>query len=756
MLDAILLAALSFGNAHAPLHPSNADLYLEIPAPKQLLASREHVPWNRFFADEDMKKLCTLLEGFDVPLQTISSSAFPEEILGEKSPLRRLDRASFSLGGLDELGKPDAKSQLAFSGVLEFADAAAAEGALVMIDGWTLVARSTDASLAKDCKLGEHTCNLRWYESTLGSTFSAFSAGAGRTAASAAQAASSRVWVAQDGPRLYLGAMGSTPEALSARIAGSQAGLADESKLFAGMDSFTPSSGTPVYRLWSDLDLKHVFEGPAGTGMDEQTKSLVRWILPVVLPYAGAQGAWRVELRGERFVSEAVYKRYPEFDHKSLGQTAADPAAARFVPKEAVGAWVTSVDPKSFEAELRGMLGTLLVKPPAAEQNDESADPKPAQARDHEREELARKAAELVQQLPPLSEGLGTQAAFYLLPINSIQAILPRAFLAVELKDKAKFEAALNTWATKFAELDPKTKLTNKPYRKLTCVSLALGKEEDEQAAVKASPLAGMTPDMSLSPTIVVFEDRVLFGIKKSYVQSETRRIADGKGNEAHAIAAAGRIPKDSFEASVMDWGGFYGKLLDVLKQLVPMATGMMGANAPQIDATALPGSATLARYFQPTNSWSKRLADGRIYSYSESSFGPETPLQIAAFAASAGTAMTQMRTQPRAATTEPASPEPQADDSALKTRAALLSVKTGLAIYRSQLNKLPAKLEDLLAPTDSFPGGFLAPEKALPLDGWGHALVFKPEPDGRKFLLYSFGADGKDDGGGGDDVKAP
>ena len=357
--------------------------------------------------------------------------------------------------------------------------------------------------------------------------------------------------------------------------------------------------------------------------------------------------------------------------------------------------------------------------------------------------------------MPPLIDGLGTHAAFYLLPVNSIQALVPRAFLAVELKDKQKFEAALSAWAAKLAQVAPQAKVVDKPYRKLACVSISVGKEGEEQAAPSASPLGGLTPDMSLSPTIVVFDDRVLFGIKKTYAQAETRRIADGKSVELHEIANAETFPKEVFEASVMDWGGLFGKLLDIAKSLAPMAAGMMGENAPKIDANALPGSATLARYLKPSTSWSKRLADGRIYTRAESSFGPETPLELALFASAAGPLMKARAAQPQAPITAPA-PEPASDDVAIATQAALLLAKTGIAVYKIDNAKLPATLETLLTPTDRYPDGYLAPQKSVPKDGWGHALVFKPDADGKRFLLYSLGPDGKDAGGAGDDVKAP
>ena len=750
MLQALLLS-LPLAGSHSALHPANADLYLELSAPKQLLAARERAPWNRLFADEDMKKLCTLIEGFGVPLAEIGAAAMPAELVGEKSPLHQLAQASFSISGLDQLSQASDTEHVELEGVLDFVDAASADSALRLVEGSQLLVPCDDASLARQCRFGDHECALRWFRGTPSELPAALAAAGGKAATRGAE--SGRIWIAQDGARIYLGALGAKPENAAARRNASAAGLPEESKLFAGTEAFTPSSGTPIYRLWADLELPQLAPGSKIAGLDDDTRNLVRWILPLVFPYAGAKGTWRVEMRGERFVGEAVFQRHPGFENKSIGLAPVDPAAARFVPKEAVGAWVTSVDAKLLESELRSAVLAGLARPrPAREGAGDAANAEAAAAA-----ELARKAAELAKELPALSEGLGSQAAFYLLPINSLQAFLPRAFLAVELKDKAKFEAALATWVTQLGSLDPKLKIANKPYRKLTCVTFSTGKEEEEGAA-KPGPLGALAPDMNPSPTVVVFEDRVLFGIKKAYVQSETRRIADGKSTEIHPFASDGRIPKDCFEASTMDWGGFFGKLLDVVKQLVPMAAGMMGPNAPQIDATALPGSATLARYFKPTNSWSKRLADGRVYSYSESSFGPETPIELGAFGAAAFSVMSKRGLGRGPVTAQPAEPEPLTlgDDPSLQSVSALLAVKTGLAVYRSQKNKLPETLDELLQPTDSFPGGFLAPQTSVPLDGWGHALVFKPEADGRKFRLYSCGADGKDDGGTNDDVNAP
>src|SRR5689334_5688960 len=110
MLLALLCAALATGGGHSPLHPAGADLYLEIGSPKDAWAARDRAPFNKLFADEELKKLYALLEGFKLPVQGFGETAFPAALFGEASPFRALQRASFSASGLDELSGMNAAS----------------------------------------------------------------------------------------------------------------------------------------------------------------------------------------------------------------------------------------------------------------------------------------------------------------------------------------------------------------------------------------------------------------------------------------------------------------------------------------------------------------------------------------------------------------------------------------------------------------------------------------------------------------------
>ena len=315
MLQSLFLAALGLGLAHAPLHPAGADLYLELGSPKDAFAARERAPFNKLIADEEMKKLYGLLESLGMPVQAMGEAALPAALFGETSPFRALQHASFSATGVDQLGSAS-DVHLGLEGVLDFADPANATAALAALDGWKALEANTNAELAKECAFGEHTCALRWYRAAPGSLVSLASA----------------LWFAQDGARLYMGSSENPPLRVSARVAGKEPGLPEETQLFAGTEAMSPSSGLPLYRLWSDVDVQGLLSRPEFTSYGPGAKM----VLPMLFPFVGAKGVWRVEMRGERFVTEAVYRRLPEFESKALGNGLVDPSAARFVPKETI------------------------------------------------------------------------------------------------------------------------------------------------------------------------------------------------------------------------------------------------------------------------------------------------------------------------------------------------------------------------------------------------------------------------------------
>jgi len=155
------------------------------------------------------------------------------------------------------------------------------------------------------------------------------------------------------------------------------------------------------------------------------------------------------------------------------------------------------------------------------------------------------------------------------------------------------------------------------------------------------------------------------------------------------------------------------------------------------------------------------------VLGYTSSSYGPETPLTLLALGVGA---MRNVRRPPpvplsggeappgavEGAPKPPEAtppPEPTESDEVLSTRAGLLTIRSGIAVYRADAGRIPDQLALLTKPTTNFPEAFLN-GKPLPQDGWKREFIYKPEADGKKYALYSAGPDGKDDNGAGDDIR--
>jgi hypothetical protein len=711
------------------LHPADADVFLEMGEPGRMFAELPQAPWMRMLRDAEMEKLYGLVSTLGVDLRASMNAILPASMIADGGPLRSMQSMSVSMSQLDQAGAPMA--------VWMGMRMSSAESANAMLDMFTAQGLLQPSGKPDDeYKLGQRTLKLQHYSLQRPEELPA----------GAARQLPSDIWMLQDGAQLVMGMGGAAPESLSARLTGQQPVLSRE-RLFPADLPWSPASGTLLYRLWVDLEGTAFMENPLLAEAREALGTALSWGLPVLFPYLGAQGVWRVEWRGSQFVTETVHKRYPSMSTQALGGAPVDAKVARFVPSEAVGVWLTSIDPARFESELRVLVGAAL-------QGNE--------------EEQPSLSAEQLSKLPSLQAGLGKQAALFLLPISSIQSIEPRLFVAIELADREAFERALDGWTDKLKELAPSARISNRPYRKHKLVSFSAQEEEEESGNAGGSgPLGGLVSPPTFSPTIGVLSDRVLITIKKSFAQTEMRRVLDGKDMVPHAITAAGSVPAGAFEAGMMDWPSYTGKLLDIATGLLPMASSMMGTEAAQLDLQGLPSTATMQRYFQPTRSWSRRLDDGRVLGYTTSSYGPETPLTLLALGVGAmrtarrppPVALSGGEAPPGAVEVAPKPPEapqpaePSESDEVLATRAGLLAIRSGIAVYRADAGRIPDQLALLTKPTTNFPEAFLN-GKPLPQDGWKREFIYKPEADGKKYALYSAGPDGKDDNGAGDDVR--
>lgn len=758
MIAALALSFAAAGGAatHPALHPAGVDLYVEIDDVPALMRAYANAPAARFIADGDVQKLgaLTKLVGIE-ELGTLVRSTLPR-LSGDKTASGLFDAGDLvtvtaSLSGFDrETGQPeDATERVSVLIACDFASAEGAERIVPALEAaqWLAAPRTiTQSDAEAHTNAGENA--------SAASPLETIDLGAGPLAVQrhTLNIAGSELaaWSVRSGTRWILGAGRSSPADVVARAAGKQTTLAAHALLFTAEKSFTPASGTVVARVLSDMRaLPFVAAG-------EETSTTAA-LVATLLPFAGTRGTWRIELRGDRFVTEGAYTRIgaPTALDALVSAAPVEPGSVAFVPPNAVGAWAVQIAP----ARLPDLLASWLA--PSA--NAQTIAPE--------------RRAELAKQL---ERTLGANAAFSLLPFASVQSFTPQVLVTLELRDHDGFLAALRELTTQLQEQRPDVTFEDRPYHKLPIrVFSAPAAPRTPAPATAAIPLLGaLSASEDVTPAIAVLADRVLIALKATQLRTEIQRLEkleeQGAPPPTHALAATERFPAGAIEASSIDWAGLFGKLYDLARGFAPMLA--QGQPLP-FDPATLPAASSFTKFFQPSFAWTKPTESG-LYTRSESSFGPETPLTLVALftglsrtqgslsmgllGGAAGGARGPARgteTTPGASGAKPAPKSAQTgavrDPERDKTLKVLSATKLGIAVFRSQTGHAPDTLARLLEATESFPKGFLDPAE-LPRDAWGRELRYVVAAEGVKYRLWSLGPDGVDQDGSGDDVPLP
>lgn len=694
---------------HAALHPHGADLYVEVPDVGAAIAAYANAPAIHLVSSEGAANVADLAKDLGFDLRSVAGSLLPVADPSRPDdrwwPWSAARKASMSLSGIEAGPKTGgATNEMGAWLIVDFSNSDAAqqaERALVAMGG-------KEAKPVGELAVGTTTTPVL----EIGSPFDAITTNA---------------WLARLDTRIVLGA-GAAPAAdYAKRSASADGGLAASWNAVAAEKVLGAPTGVTIADLYADLDDLPAFAAE---------NALLSQAALFVAPFLSAHGRWRIELSGDRFVTNAVYE--PRGKARALadafGKRPVPASALQFVPPDAIGSWITDVDAASAESAITTLFGSILdgatIAPPAAGE-------------------------------PRMADGLKSSMAASLLPIQSLMSPTPRVVLAIELADAAKFQAGLDGWLARAQTAIPDLTIERKPYRKVPTITVGRGKDEGEAGAGGGggSPFGGM----SLEPTrmsIAILGDRVVFTSAPSVARNEIKRVQDAADVGVHAATKNVSRPAEAIEVSTMDWSSYLGKAWDGVRGFAPMLAQNTGK---PIDVEKLPTAAQLFAPFRSSTSWSRRV-DGRIYTHAESSFGPETPIGIAAFGFLAMRAQQMPRgpapanggesTPPSAEGSSGDAPT-EADVQRTSTLSALREVRTAVAVYRSQFNRVPATAADLLQKTDVFPDGFLK-GGVVPADGWGRALVYAAKPDGATYELRSTGPDGVDQQGAGDDVRLP
>jgi type II secretory pathway pseudopilin PulG len=184
------------------------------------------------------------------------------------------------------------------------------------------------------------------------------------------------------------------------------------------------------------------------------------------------------------------------------------------------------------------------------------------------------------------------------------------------------------------------------------------------------------------------------------------------------------------------------------------MGLQQQGMKDLPIDISLLPTGEAIAQHLFGTVEISYRVGDRAHMTQSRGPFGPETVIAMAGLIG-AGGAMVAYQQQQKAAGEmhQRKSASAAKGDPVKQAKLDLADVGASITVYIITNNKPPAALDELTKPAPDYPKGYTQGQP-LPTDPWGHAYAYST--DGKdNYKLWSFGPNGVDDNGVGDDIVA-
>ncbi|MCC7011713.1 MAG: type II secretion system protein GspG [Planctomycetes bacterium] len=429
---------------------------------------------------------------------------------------------------------------------------------------------------------------------------------------------------------------------------------------------------------------------------------------------------FRMQISGERFITDIVTLGASEASWTSaIGNAPAPKASLAFVPGDAAGAIVAHVDGSALHRQFVAALGF-------------DSD---ASARDSFEQLQSKHGFDLERDV---FGNLAGGMSMHVMPISTLGA--PNVVLSFELADRAAFEKGIRGLVAALEESNASgVQVRASEYRKIPTWEF---KSPDEQP----SPV-------SISPTLALVGNRALITLTSLFAKREIKRLAGEEPSAPHALAARTDIPPEAGVVGSMDWSAMLASVYKAARGALALAGGMVDLpiDMGQLTAALPEKPETFTRFFKPTLLWGRAI-DGAYHVHWEASFGPETWTGLVALGAAGVSAF---RTNLEDARTEAVEPDATRSAELDATRAALELLSSRLAVFKIDQGHFPPTLDTLSKPTASYPDGFLD-GLPVPLDGWSRAFAFERGADGETYRLWSFGSDGVDARGAGDDVIAP
>jgi hypothetical protein len=540
-----------------------------------------------------------------------------------------------------------------------------------------------------------------------------------------------RAWTLQANERVVLGIGGTQLADVVQRFDGHGPSLGDSAKIKQLRASLAPSTGATVVNGFCDLQTLTVAFPQLAESLRKGTGGLA-----TQFGSAFESIAWRMQLEGERFTTEAVTTRNASAP-SWLAAVANKPVPAdlvHYVPEDAIGVYLTSLDGNALHRQVLELLGL-------ASGDAESTGGALAQIEAKHDFNLKR----------DVFDSLGAGVALYLLPISSM-AGLPGAAIVIELRDAAAFEHGLRgLLATLEEQGSTDFKIKSKKYRDVPMWTFTFGAEEPNPSA------GGLSSILTVSPTITIVKNHAIITLTSVRATKEIKRALGEEGAPHRLASLAKPPPPEATSIGYMDWPSAFDGLFGAARGALALAGGFAGELPFDVNkvSAALPEPKTFSHFFQPTLLWTKSV-EGGTYIHNESSFGPESWVNLFAIGAGGYYALLDM-THKKAEAATAIVPATKAQDAATAeaTKAALQNLATRIAVFQLDQERLPKQLDELLEATANYPQGFVDGGK-LPTDSWNHMFEYQLSPDGAHYRLWSIGPDGVDAAGAGDDLLAP
>ncbi len=751
--------AFSLGGGHTELHPATANLYLEVPEISQVLVAYEQAPVAVLFSDESIQRFAAKLLGAD-PESITFQSLLLDLTQGLRSSLAgtgnqvldlipEVEHLSLSISDLKlegiadeslatkgewlDSGLPidvflDRLNQVNLQLVMDFSSEEMAQVAVSLIREQVETGGpggKLDPQTSAKAVLGGQDFELIVMERVIG--------GAPR-----------KFWVGATGARMIAGTGAYSP--LDPQSVGKPM-LSENARHGAAVGHLVRGEGVVVSELYTHVSGLNELPGLLTTILDAppEFQGMASHVMDLLVPGGELEHCSATRLVGNRFITESFDRDFgTEGAPQLLGNEAVTKDSFEMAPADAVAVWATHLDKEGMKAILMQWLAEFS--------GQEATEVMAALENNHG----FRPDRDLID---PLGGGL----VYYNQPFTGIG--MPKLYVALELDDPEAFARGVEGLGSYLTEVgEGAVKFTSRPYRKKAFMDFSLGEAASDG-------LEGIDPDFapllaSQSIAVGVLDDRVIISLSSMFTKREMKRLLKSPSQERHPLMESEEeFPPDIYSFGSTDYAEVLAGLYDSVRGFLPLIRQGGGMALP-FEMSDMPSSDIFARYFQPTETWSRRV-EGGVYTYNESSFGPEVLLaassailllvstQVEAQLEIAEGAVSDLQDSGGDSSDQPlggSEAEGLPVDDLSRTQERLRDLKVSLVVYKSDVGAYPTRLAELLEPTTNFPSGFLGDE-GLPNDGWGRAFRYALPEDGDSYRLWSMGEDGVDQEGAGDDV---